>query len=169
MGSIRYIGMVVRDCERVAFPDRSRTADMSRPSEIAPSTLPVELTDGGISVEYLDGREVFYHGIPAKAVGSHETTPGTEVHVLVTDADGTEGVLTYVNDRKTDGEILEDSGVGRVLVGEGETASLFPGVTVTRNGFSFEIDADFDTVDGRVFVFEETDMQEKRHEVVPAE
>lgn len=139
---------------------------MSRASEIAPSTLPVELTEGGISVEYLDGREVFYHGIPAKAVGSHETTPGTEVHVLVTDADGTGGVLTYINDRKTDGEILEDSGVGRVLLDDGETASLFPGVTVRCSGFSFEIAVDFETVDGRVFVFEENEMQERRYEIV---
>ncbi|MFW6018175.1 MAG: DUF5796 family protein [Halapricum sp.] len=139
---------------------------MNRASEVAPSTLPIELTDGGIEVEYLDGRRVFYHGVPSKTAGSHRTTPQMNAHVLVTDHDGTEGVLTYLNDRKTDGEILEDSGVGRVLLADGESTSVFPGVTVSRDGFAFEIDVDVETVDGRVFVFEESEMAERRYEIV---
>ncbi|WP_229122618.1 DUF5796 family protein [Halapricum desulfuricans] len=139
---------------------------MNRASEVAPSTLPVELTEGGIGVEYLDGRQVFYHGVPSKTVESHRTTPQMDVHVLITDGDGTEGILVYLNDRKTGDEILEDSGVGRVLLADGESASVFPGVTVTRDGFALEIDADFETVDGRVFVFEESEMAERRHEIV---
>jgi len=139
---------------------------MNRANEVSPSTLPIELTEGGIGVEYLDGRQVFYHGVPAKTVGTYRTTPQMDVHVLITDQDGTEGILVYLNDRKTDGEILEDSGVGRVLLADGESASVFPGVTVTRDGFALEIDVDFETVDGRVFVFEESEMAERRHEIV---
>ncbi|MCU4718706.1 DUF5796 family protein [Halapricum hydrolyticum] len=142
---------------------------MNRASEVSPSTLPVELTEGGIGIEYLDGRQVFYHGVPSKTAESHRTTPQMDVHVLVTDQDGTEGILVYLNDRKTDGEILEDSGVGRVLLADGESTSVFPGVTVSRDGFAFEIDVDIDTVDGRVFVFEESEMAERRYEIVPAE
>jgi hypothetical protein len=137
-----------------------------RPSEIAPSTLAVELTEDGIAVEYLDGRTVFYHGVPATAEGSLTTTPGKDTHVLVTDGSETEGVLTYVNDRKTDGDILESSGVGRVLLEKGETTSLYPGVRVTRTGFRYEIEVDFDAVDGRVFVFEEDEMGELSREIV---
>ncbi|QSG06547.1 DUF5796 family protein [Halapricum desulfuricans] len=139
---------------------------MNRASEVSPSTLSVELTDGGIEIEYLDGRQVFYHGVPSKTSESHRTTPGTDVHVLVTDRDGTEGILVYLNDRKTDGEILEESGVGRVLLADGESTTVFPGVAVSRDGFAFEIDADVETVDGRVFVFEESEMTERRYEIV---
>lgn len=142
---------------------------MNRASEVSPSTLPVELTEGGIGIEYLDGRQVFYHGVPSKTAEGHRTTPQMDVHVLVTDQDGTEGILVYLNDRKTDGEILEDSGVGRVLLADGESTSVFPGVTVSRDGFVFEIDVDIETVDGRVFVFEESEMAERRYEIVAAE
>lgn len=139
---------------------------MNRASEVAPSTLPVELTEGGIEIEYLDGRQVFYHGVPSKTTERHRTTPQMDVHVLITDQDGTEGVLIYLNDRKTDGDILEDSGVGRVLLADSESTSVFPGVTVSRDGFAFEVEADFETVDGRVFVFEESEMAERRYEII---
>jgi hypothetical protein len=139
---------------------------MSARNEIAPSTLGVDLTAEGIAVEYLDGRSVFYHGVPQKAPASVTTAPGKDVHVLVTDPNETEGVLVYVNDRKTADEILESTGVGRVLLGDGEQSGVFPGVTVTRDGYRFDVDVDHTTVGGRVFVFEEDEMGERSYEVV---
>ena len=142
---------------------------MSTREEVPPSTVGVELDDGGVAVEYLDGRTTYYHGVPAKAEGSLQTAPGKDVHVLVTDPDQTEGVLVYVNDRQTEADILEDTGVGRIMLDKGEEGSVFPGVTVTRTGFRFVVEADLDAVDGRVFVFEEDPLGERSHELVPEE
>jgi len=138
---------------------------MSTRDEIAPSTLGVELTADGIAVEYLDGRSVFYHGVPEKVSDGVRTAPGKDVHVLVTDPDETEGVLVYVDDRKTADEILESTGVGRVLLADGESSAVFPGVTVTRDGYQFEVEVDRETVGGRVFVFEEDEMGEWSYEL----
>jgi hypothetical protein len=139
---------------------------MSHRSELAPSTLPVDLTAGGITVEYLDGREVFYHGVPRTVAGSVRAPPGKNVHVLVTDAGGTEGAMFYVNDRRTHDDILEDSGVGRALVPEDERSQLFPGVEVERDGYAHVVDADLSVVEGRVFVFVEDEFEEASYEVV---
>ncbi|MEF8831348.1 MAG: DUF5796 family protein [Halobacteriales archaeon] len=139
---------------------------MSQRSEVPPATLPVELTEGGIAVEYLDGRDVFYHGIPTKAEGTVSAPADKELHVLVTGEDGTEGAMYYVNDRKTRNDILEDSGVGRVLVDVGGRAQLFPGVEVSREGHVHYVEADLDAVDGRVFVFIEDPTGELSLELV---
>jgi hypothetical protein len=139
---------------------------MSFRSDVAPSTLGVELTADGIAVEYLDGREVFYHGPPAKREGSVQVPPGTLAQVLVTDPTETEGVLVYVNDRNTADEILEDTGVGRVMLADGEEEELFPGVTVTADGHAVTVDADPETARGRVFVFAEDDRREAAYEIV---
>ncbi|MFB6178339.1 MAG: DUF5796 family protein [Halorientalis sp.] len=142
---------------------------MSIRDEISPDSLPVELQDDGIAVQYKDGRSVYYRGVPAKHEGSVRTAPGKDVHVLVTDPTGTEGVLTYVNDRKTHGDILRDSGVGRVLLDSGETTTVFPGVSVLDEQHRIVVEADLATVDGRVFVFEEDEMGERSYEIVPEE
>ncbi|RJT01496.1 DUF5796 family protein [Halococcus sp. IIIV-5B] len=139
---------------------------MSQHSELSPDTLSVALTEAGIAVEYTDGREVFYHGVPAKVEGSHTTAPGKEVHVLVTDPTETEGVLVYVNDRTTADEIMEGTGVGRVFVDDGEETTLFPGVSVAAGSYRVTVDADPDVARGRVFVFEEDEMGERSVEVV---
>jgi hypothetical protein len=83
----------------------------------------------GVVLEYTDGRELFYHGVPECVETPHRTAPGKQVHVLVTDASKQRGVL-WVDERRTDNGILESSGVGRVMLGPKETATLFPGVTV---------------------------------------
>jgi len=140
---------------------------MSLRSDVSPDTLPVSLEEGGIEVEYADGRTVFYHGVP-EPVGSVRTLPGKQVHVLVTDGTGTRGVLVYVNERKTADEILEDSGVGRVLLDAGEQTTVFPGVTVRTEGYRVEVEADAD-LDGRVFVFAEDEREEHSWEVVAGE
>lgn len=136
-------------------------------SDVPPTTLSVDLREGGVAVEYLDGREVFYHGVPERTRSSLRTAPAVEVHVLVTDADGTEGVLTYVNDRRTHDDVLESTGVGRLLLADGEREQLFPGVEIRTRQHRVLVDVDFAAVDGRVFVFEENELGERAREVVP--
>jgi hypothetical protein len=142
---------------------------MSHHSEFSPDTLSIELTEAGIAVEYTDGREVFYHGVPTKVEGSHTTAPGKEIHVLVTDPTETEGVLVYINDRTTADEIIAETGVGRVLVDNGNETTVFPGVTVGATGYRVTVEADPETARGRVFVFEEDEMGERSVEIVAAE
>ncbi|SNZ04796.1 hypothetical protein SAMN06269185_0681 [Natronoarchaeum philippinense] len=139
---------------------------MSARNTVAPSTIGVAFSEDGIAVEYLDGREVFYHGPPRKTDGVVRTAPGKLVQILVTDPDGTEGVLTYVNDRNTHDDILETTGVGRVFVEPGETEELFPGVTARAEGHAIVVDADPEVARGRVFVFVEDELQEEAYEIV---
>jgi hypothetical protein len=139
---------------------------MTERSDIAPETLRIGLEPEGVEVEYADGRSVFYHGIPEKREDGVVCPPGRDVHVLVTAPDGTEGVVMYVNDRSTHDEILEATGVGRVLIDREETASLFPGVEATNHGYRIEITADQSIVDGRVFVFAEDQTGEASYELV---
>ncbi len=134
-------------------------------SEVAPDTLSVRLVDGGIVVGYLDGREVFYHGPPTPEETPHLTAPGKDVHVLVTDASETSGILMYVDERTTESSILEATGVGRILLEPGDQRTLFPGVEVERTGLRCEITLDDDLVDGRVFVFEEDQFAEHAYEL----
>ena len=138
-------------------------------NDVAPDTVPIELDPDGVRVEYTDGRSVFYHGVPRKAEGSVTSAPGKDVHVLVTDPTETEGVMVYVNDRKTHDDILRDSGVGRVIVDRGATESLFPGVEATNEGYRVEVRADPETAMGRVFVFVEDEMGEASYEIVAPE
>jgi hypothetical protein len=140
---------------------------MTYHSDVSPTTLPVALTPDGIEVDYKDGRQTFYRGVPEKREGDLHTPPGKDTHVLVTDASETQGVLVYVNDRKTHDDILDASGVGRVLLELGEETTVFPGVAVTNTEHRVHVDVDFDSVDGRVFVFAEDEMQEFTFEIVP--
>lgn len=135
--------------------------------EVPPATLPVQLTEEGIVVEYTDGREVFYRGVPDRVESPHTTTPGKDVHVLVTDGSETSGVLLYVNERRTEAEILEGTGVGRVLLSAGEESTLFPGVVVRGGNLRSEIAIE-EEIDGRVFVFEEDQFVEDSYELVRA-
>ncbi|NUC74928.1 hypothetical protein HTZ84_21940 [Haloterrigena sp. SYSU A558-1] len=139
---------------------------MSARNNVAPSTIAVDFVEGGVVVEYLDGRDVFYHGPPKPVEGAITTPPGKEVHVLVTDPDGVEGVMTYVNDRNTHDDILESTGVGRVMLDRDDEEELFPGVTVATEGYSIRVEADLSAVDGRVFVFAEDEMSEHAYELV---
>ena len=139
---------------------------MTERSDIAPETLQIGLEPEGVEVEYADGRSVFYNGIPEKRESSVVCPPGRDVHVLVTAPDETEGVVVYVNDRSTHDEILESTGVGRVLLDREETASLFPGVEATNHGYRIEVTANPSIVDGRVFVFAEDQTGEASYELV---
>ena len=142
---------------------------MSTPhrNDVAPSTLSVSLLDEGVEVEYVDGRRTLYRGVPEAVSGTLTTKPGRDLHVLVTDPTDSEGVLVYVNDLKTHDDILESTGVGRVLLAQGEEEELFPGVVVRRVGeLRFEVEADPETARGRVFAFVEDDWGEDSYEFV---
>ncbi|SHH63612.1 DUF5796 family protein [Halobaculum gomorrense] len=142
---------------------------MSAPhrNDIAPASVSVALREEGVEVEYLDDRVTFYHGVPQVVEDTLTTSPGKETHVLVTDPSETEGVLLYVNDLKTHDDILEQTGVGRVILGEGEEEELFPGVTARRpGGQRTEIEADPEVAGGRVFAFVEDDWGEESYEFV---
>ena len=139
---------------------------MTSHSEVSPTTLPVELTADGIEVEYADGRRVFYRGVPEAVESPLQPPPGKDVHVLVTDASETQGVLVYVDERTTEDEILEDTGVGRVILAREEETTVFPGVAVRRGDVRVTVDADLEAVDGRVFVFAEDEMGEHAFELV---
>jgi len=141
---------------------------MSQRSDIAPDTLSVSLEPEGVEVEYVDGRSVFYHGVPAKREESVVCGPGKDVHVLVTSPDEREGVMVYVNDRNTHDDILESTGVGRVIIERGEGHSLFPGVDAENHGYRVEVSADPEAARGRVFVFAEDEMGEASYEIVSA-
>lgn len=139
---------------------------MANRSDIAPETLQVSLEPEGVEVEYIDGRSVFYHGVPAKREGSVVCPPGRDVHVLVTSPDGTEGVMVYINDRSTHDEILESTGVGRVILERGEGTALFPGVEAENHGYRIEVHADVGAARGRVLVFAEDETGEASYELV---
>lgn len=142
---------------------------MSIREDVAPETVGVELTEDGVTVEYLDGRETFYRGVPRRREGSVTTAPGKQAHVLVTDERETEGILVYVNDRVSHEEILESTGVGRILLDPGESTTVFPGVRASSKAHRVTVEVDFTEVDGRVFVFEEDEMGERSFEIVPAD
>ncbi|MFB6353820.1 MAG: DUF5796 family protein [Halobacteriales archaeon] len=139
---------------------------MSQRRDVSPATLPVEVGDDGVAVEYLDGRRVEYPGPVEPVQGPVRCAPGKEVHVLVADPGADRGVVIYVNDRNTAGEILEDTGVGRVMLADGERSELLPGVVAGREGHAIEVTADPAAVDGRVFVFEEDQFGQRAVELV---
>jgi hypothetical protein len=142
---------------------------MSHRSTVSPSTLPVDLREEGVVVQYLDEREAFYRGVPEKREGSVRTRPGVLVQVLVTDPTDTEGVLTYVNDRSTHDDILEETGVGRVFVEPGEETELFPGVTARADGHAIVVEGEPEVARGRIFVFAEDELGEASYEIVEPE
>jgi len=136
-------------------------------SDVAPRTIGVELRSEGVVVTYADGRTTMYRGVPTPVSDTLTTDPGKETHVLVTDPTETEGVMLYVNDLKTHDEILEDTGVGRILLDDGEKEEVFPGVTIRRTGdHRTTVDADPEVARGRVFVFVEDDWGEESYEFV---
>ena len=139
---------------------------MTSRSDVAPNTLPVTVEEDAVRVQYTDGRSAVYRGPPETVSGAVTCRPGKDVHVLVADPDAGEGVMVYVNDRKTVDEILESTGVGRIVLEPGEEHELFPGVTARAEGYSVAVEADPGTAGGRVFVFEEDEFGERAVEIV---
>jgi hypothetical protein len=151
------------------LPVRGESPPMSARNDVAPETLSVDLTEDGVVVEYKDGREVFYRGVPERVEERVVAAPAKDVHVLVTDPNETEGVLLYVNDLNTHDDILEDTGVGRIMLETGEEEEVFPGVTISDTSMRVAVEADPETARGRVFVFVEDEMGERSYEIVGSE
>lgn len=128
---------------------------MSPRETVSPATLQVRRDEGAIVVRYLDDRETVYDHELETTEPPLRTRPGMLVQVLQVSPDFETGVLVYVNDRDSDAEILEDTGVGRINLQPGESASLLPGIDAEMDGHNTVIDADLEVVDGQVFVFEE--------------
>lgn len=126
--------------------------------EIAPAALPVELVEGGIVVTYRDGREVLYRGVPERVGPEYATGPGREIHLLVTDGDT--GRLVYVDERMTDPDILERTGVGRIRLAVGDPAEVQPGVTARKTGLRIELTVAPADLEGTAFVFEQDQFGE---------
>lgn len=138
----------------------------SHRSDVPPATVGVELREEGVAVEYVDGRTTLYRGVPERVDGTLTAMSTREIHVLVTDPSETEGVLLYVNDLKTADGILEDSGVGRIVLDSGDREEVFPGVTVEQAGERTVVEANPDVARGRVFVFVEDEWSEESYELV---
>lgn len=141
---------------------------MSYRSAVPPSTLSVRILEDAIEVVYHDGRRVRYENEPTTVTGSVRTRPGTIVQVLVVDTEADEGAITYVNDRDSHDDILEKTGVGRLIVEPGDTKGIFQGVTAHGDGHAVEVRLE-DEVDERVFVFAEDDRGEAAYELIPDE
>lgn len=131
--------------------------------EIAPAALPVELVEGGIVVTYRDGREVLYRGVPERVDPEYTTGPGKEIHLLVTDGDT--GRLVYVDERMTDPEILERTGVGRIRLAVDDSVEVLPGVTARKTGLRIELTVAPADLDGTAFVFEQDQFGERSVEL----
>lgn len=138
---------------------------MEHRGNVSPSTLRIELGEDHIAVHYLDGRVTTYRGPFQPVDGTIRTPPGKEVHVLVVDPDTTDGILVYLNDLKTHDDVLESTGVGRLLLESADRREVFPGVECQKDGYAIVVDADPTMVDGRVFVFAEDEFSEHAYEI----
>ncbi|MFW6153395.1 MAG: DUF5796 family protein [Halobacteriota archaeon] len=132
---------------------------------VSPATLGVGLDDEGIEVRYLDGRTTVYRGPFEPSEPPLRTAPGRLVQILLVEPSETEGVLVYVNDRDTDAEILEETGVGRINLDPGGAAAVLPGVTVEMDGYHAVVDVDGSAIDGRLFVFAEGPLDARAYEL----
>lgn len=131
--------------------------------EIAPAALPVELVESGIVVTYRDGREVLYRGVPERVGSEYTTGPGKEIHLLVTNGDT--GRLVYVDERMTDPEILERTGVGRIRLAVDDSVEVLPGVTARKTGLRIELTVTPANLKGTAFVFEQDQFGERSVEL----
>lgn len=148
------------------LPGRDQAAPEMSFETVSPATLGVELLEEEIVVRYLDGRRTVYQGPVEPTTPPLRTAPGRLVQLLLIEPGETEGVLVYVNDRDTDAEILEESGVGRINLDPGEEVSVFPGVTVAMDGYHAVVDVDMQVIDGRLFVFAEGPLDARSYELL---
>lgn len=133
---------------------------------VSPATLTVDISKEGIAVRYLDGRRTVYPADAEPTVPPLRTGPGRLVQLLLVEPDETSGVLVYINDRDTAGEILEESGVGRINLKPGDEAGVLPGVSVEMDQQHAVIDVDHAAIDGRLFVFSEGMLDTRSYELV---
>lgn len=134
---------------------------MATRTNVSPSPLSVSLEDEGVTIDYLDGRIVHYRG-PIEEREETVVAPRTlHVHVLVYDTSADEGIMVYVNDLDTDDAILESTGVGRVLLDEGDRETIYPGVIVERTGERIHVSVSDLPAETRVYAFLENERGER--------
>lgn len=136
---------------------------MEARSNVTPVPLTLDIGDESISLQYQDGRIVTYPG-PFNSREEVSATLTYEIHVLITD--GTEGRMVYINDYDTSDEVLESTGVGRVILEEGSSAAVYPGVTARREGERITIEADAEAIEGSVYTFVENQLEEYAYQLV---
>ena len=136
---------------------------MSDRSNVSPVPLPVAHDDRGIVIEYLDGRRVTYRAPVTSTDGSVRGTVTREIHVLIVDQSSDDGIMVYINDYDTDDAVLETSGVGRVILADGEEEAIFPGVRVSRVREHVDVRVDEQLSDVDVVVFVEDDRGEQAY------
>lgn len=138
-------------------------------SNVSPVPLPVHRNAGGIQVEYLDGRRVTYGAPREETDGPVEATVTFEVHVLVVDPEREEGIMVYLNDYDTDDEILETTGVGRVLLAPEAREVIYPGVAVRRVGDRVRVTTEEPLEAAAVYVFVENELGERAYHLAASD
>ena len=133
---------------------------MQHRSNVSPVPLPVECSDDAITVTYLDGRRVRYSGPFSPRESTVAANQSFAVQALVLDNESGEGVMIYVNDYDTSDAILESTGVGRILIPDGEREVIFPGITASRSREMIEISVTGDPGSVEIYVFIENDRGE---------
>lgn len=142
---------------------------MRHRSNVSPVPLSVERRPEEVVLTYLDGRVVTYAGPFEPRDGSVTANRSFAVHVLVVDHDTDQGVMTYVNDLDTSDDILESTGVGRVILDDGDREVLYPGVEVRRSGEEVTVTTDETVDDAAVYTFIENARGEAGVILTPAE
>lgn len=140
---------------------------MSPLGNVSPASLPVHAGDEGIEITYLDDRRVTYRATPESTQSPVRVQERSQVHVLIVGPDGDAGRLVSINDRKTSNNILERTGVGRVLLDDGGEATLAPGVDVHRSGEELIVHVSPVVGERRILVFVDTQRHEHAYEVAP--
>lgn len=136
---------------------------MQARTNVSPVQLPVDVGSEDVTLEYLDQRLVSYRAPVVERDGPVNALHTYEIHVLLTDEAGEAGYMTYLNDLDTVDDILESTGVGRVILEDGETVTLHPGVTASRDGETIAIETASEVVEGRVYVFVEHQLEERAY------
>lgn len=140
---------------------------MTALGNVSPAMLPVHAGDEGVEITYLDDRCVTYRATPESIQSPVRVQERSHVHALIFGPDGDAGRLVYINDRKTSDNILERTGVGRILLDDGAEATLAPGVDVRRAGEEIAVHVSRAAGERRVLVFVDTQRHEQAYEVAP--
>lgn len=136
---------------------------MTYRTNVSPTFLPVRKQGSQIELTYLDGRVVTYSGPFNSSLDTIEANRSVEVHVLIVDHDFTEGMMVYINDYDTIDDILESSGVGRIILADESVESLYPGVQVSRDGERIRVNASDAPSDIWVYAFIESQLTENAY------
>ena len=140
-----------------------RWLSMESRTNVSPIQIQIEVDETAITLLYLDGRSVHYRAPIRDESTSVRAAQTYEIHVLVTDREQTHGYMTYINDLDTTDDILRATGVGRVLLADGASATIHQGVTAQRDGETIEVNVRDTVVPGTVYVFVEHQLEERAY------